>query len=64
MGQVSRKFDLNPPIVRSICILSNLYKAKEHLDQSGWEIKGRKTKEREKPFNYTFILGLNLRTNT
>ena len=40
MGQVSRKFDLNPPNVRSRCILANLYKAKKHLDQGGPEIRG------------------------
>ena len=51
MGQVSRKSDLNPPSVRSRCILSNLYKAKKHLDQGGLEIEGRKTKEKEKPLS-------------
>ena len=49
MGQVSRKSDLNPQNVRSKCILSNLYKAKEHLDQRGRRrLRGEKQKrERE-----------------
>jgi len=46
MGQVSRKFDHNPPNVRSRCILAKLYKAKKHLDQ-GTERGEEKQKERK-----------------
>ena len=47
MGQVSRKYDHNPPNVRSRCILAKLYKAKKHLDQGGREKEERKQKERK-----------------
>ena len=49
MGQVSRKSNLNPQSVRSKCTLSNLYKAKKHLDQRGRRrLRGEKQKrERE-----------------
>ena len=40
MGQVSRKFDLNPPNVRSKCILANIYKARKRLDQGDGRLGG------------------------
>ena len=46
MGQVSKKLDLNPPNVRSRCILANIYKAKKHLDQGGREFGGEKQKRK------------------
>ena len=46
MGQVSKKLDLNPPNVRSRCILANIYKAKKQLDQGGREFGGEKQKRK------------------
>ena len=51
MGQVSRKFDLNPPNVRSKCILANIYKARKLLDQGDGRLGGgggEGNKKREK----------------
>ena len=36
-----RESDLNPPNVRSKCILAIVYKANEHLDQNGEKMKDK-----------------------
>ena len=60
MGQVSGKFDPNPPNVESKYILTNYIKPR-----STW-IKGRifLKKKGERLLNCNLILELNLRTNT